>query len=134
MTVVRLEGSFGRWGQKDIQDKFRRCNLTRKGGTGLLDEQSYLTNWEKDHRDREKKEVAKKLGKIIMEGENILLIIQRIDMMYGFAMFKGTMIADLDRDQAHAHHSTANHSTWKRREHRHPARLTYPRKEKYFGG
>ena len=64
MTFVRLEGSFGRWGQKYIQDKFRRCNLVTKGGLGLLDGQSYLTSLEKGRRDREKKEVAKKLGEI----------------------------------------------------------------------
>ena len=96
MTVVRLEGSFGIWGQKDIQDQFRRCNLTRKSGTGLLGEQSFLTSWKKDRRDREKKELAKKLGEIIMEGDNILLIIQRIDMVYGFARLKGTVIAFFD--------------------------------------
>ena len=48
--------------------------------------QSFLTSWNKDRRDREKKELAKKLGDIIMEGANILLIIQRIDMVYGFAL------------------------------------------------
>ena len=45
-----------------------------------------MTSWNKDRRDREKKELAKKLGDIIMEGANILLIIQRIDMVYGFAL------------------------------------------------
>ena len=68
MTVVRLEGSFGIWGQKDIQDKFRRCNLTRKSGTGLLGEQSFLTSWKKDSRDREKKELPKKLGESSWRG------------------------------------------------------------------
>ena len=64
MTFVRLEGSFGRWGQKYIEDKFRRCNLATKGGADLLDGQSYLISWEKSRRDGEKKEVAKKLGEI----------------------------------------------------------------------
>ena len=61
---MRLEGSFGRWGQKYIQDKFKRCNLATKGGAGLLDGQSYLSSLEKGRRDGEKKEVAKKLGEI----------------------------------------------------------------------
>ena len=52
-----------------------------------------MTSWKKDRRDREKKELAKKMGEIIMEGDNILLIIQKIDMVYGFARFKGTVIA-----------------------------------------
>ena len=68
----------------------------RKSGTGLLGEQSFLTSWKKDRRDREKKELAKKLGEIIMEGDNILLIIQRIDMVYGFARLKGTVISFFD--------------------------------------
>ena len=59
-------------------------------------EQSFLTSWNKDRRDREKKELAKKLGEIIMEGDNILLIIQRIDMVYEFARFKGTVMAFFD--------------------------------------
>ena len=66
MTFVRLEGSFGRWGQKYIEDKFRRCNLATKGGADLLDGQSYLTSWEKVRRDGKKKEVAKKLGEILV--------------------------------------------------------------------
>ena len=81
VTTVRLEGSFGGWGQKNTQDKFRTCNLTRKG-SGLLDEQTYLTSWEEDRRERERREVAKKLGEVIMEGSNILLIVQKIDMVY----------------------------------------------------
>ena len=89
MMTVRLEGRFGFWGQKNAQNKFRRCNLMRKG-SGLLDEQSYLTSWEKDHRERE---VTKKLGEIIMERDNILLIIQRIDMVYGSARLTTTVTA-----------------------------------------
>ena len=37
--------------------------------------------------------MTKKLGEIIIKGENILLIIQRIDMVYGSARFTGMVTA-----------------------------------------
>ena len=47
MTVVKVEGGFGSWGKNYIQEKFRKCNVTRAGATVLEDEDSYVTKWQR---------------------------------------------------------------------------------------
>ena len=96
MTVVKLKGGFGRWGKNNIQEKFRKCNVTSVGLTVLEDEDSYVAKWQRERREREMNEVAKKLGEVLMDGDNVLLIIQTINMLCGPSRLQFTIISFFD--------------------------------------
>ena len=95
ITVVKPTGGFGSWGKKNINEKFRRCHSTRTGA-GALDEDRFVEQFEKERRNGELDEVIRKLRETLMEGDNVMLIIQSIDMVFGPSRIQASIIAFFD--------------------------------------
>ena len=63
--------------------KFERCNTTKVGNVKLMDEEDFLTSWQDDRRRQEMEELQRKLGEDIINGDQVLMMIQTIQMIYG---------------------------------------------------
>ena len=91
------KGKFGgKWNPKKYASNFVQCFSTSTVEEGQEKEREFIMSWSRERRERELKEIKRKLGEPMPGADKVLCIIIKVDFIYGERRMKSDMIALFD--------------------------------------